>query len=276
MTTRYRHILVHLDATQAMAHRLAAAIAVARQNRAELAALYAVAPRLGDLPYATEIGPSVATDLAALDARRRAQALKVFDQLTRDAGTVVHWSQSDPGAFVQQALYTDLLVLGQHSGDDEAAAAVPPDFVAAVLAASGRPALVMPYVGPARTLGDTIAIAWKPAPETARAVSAALPFLQRARRVHVLAWGEAQQTAVDGTRLDLACWLRAHGVEALWHHGGPEPERVGELMLSRAFDVGADLLVMGCYGHSRTRERILGGATRTLLASMTLPVLMAH
>jgi nucleotide-binding universal stress UspA family protein len=65
-------------------------------------------------------------------------------------------------------------------------------------------------------------------------------------------------------------------VQSVWHGQGDEPEAVGELLLSRVFDLEADLLVMGCYGHNRAREWALGGASRTILKSMTLPVLMAH
>ena len=76
--------------------------------------------------------------------------------------------------------------------------------------------------------------------------------------------------------LNLDGYLRLHGVAAQWHHRGEEPAELGELLLSQAFDLGADLLVMGCYGHGRAREWMLGGVSRTVLRSMTLPVLMAH
>jgi nucleotide-binding universal stress UspA family protein len=107
-------------------------------------------------------------------------------------------------------------------------------------------------------------------------VTAALPFLQRAKHVHVLAWGDAGDPAVGGHRLDLDGYLQLRGVTPTWHRGGKEPEALGELLLSRVFDLGADLLVMGCYGHGRAREWALGGVSRTLLRSMTLPLLLAH
>jgi nucleotide-binding universal stress UspA family protein len=70
--------------------------------------------------------------------------------------------------------------------------------------------------------------------------------------------------------------LRLRGIEANWHVRSGEPKDLGDLLLSEAFDCQADLLVMGCYGHSRAREWVLGGVSRTILQSMTLPVLMAH
>lgn len=279
MTPTYRQILVHLDATQAVAQRLAAARRIAQENGAELAALYATTPAFVELPHVPGIGPTAAAELAKLDDQRRQQTLKVFGDAMKGPGPVASWSQTSEvptiGVFAQQAFYADLLVLGQRHRADEAAAAVPADFVESVLSASGRPAVVLPHVGWPQEIGDTVAIAWKETPEAARAVSAALPFLRRARTVHVLTWGDEGEPALDGVPLDLASWLRVHGVGATWHRGGREPDAVGELLLSRAFDLQADLLVMGCYGHSRAREWILGGASRTVLASMTLPVLMS-
>jgi nucleotide-binding universal stress UspA family protein len=108
------------------------------------------------------------------------------------------------------------------------------------------------------------------------AVVAALPILRQAKKVHVLCWDEEESPSVHGAPLDLVGYLRQHGVEVDWRHGGPAPEKLGDELLSRTFDLGADLLVMGCYGHSRAREWVLGGTSRSILASMTLPVLMAH
>jgi len=96
----------------------------------------------------------------------------------------------------------------------------------------------------------------------------ALPLLQRAKQVHVAGW--------DSEPRDLEHLFYHHGIDAVFHREGKAPAHVGEYMLSRAAELGADLLVMGCYGHSRARELVLGGASRTVLDSMTLPVLMVH
>jgi nucleotide-binding universal stress UspA family protein len=145
---------------------------------------------------------------------------------------------------------------------------VPADFVEAVVIDSGRPAIVVPYAGTFGAIGETVLIAWKPTRESARAVSAALPLLQRAKQVHVAGW--------DSEPRDLEHFFYHHGIDAVFHREGQAPAHVGEYMLSRAAELGADLLVMGCYGHSRARELVLGGASRTVLESMTLPVLMVH
>jgi nucleotide-binding universal stress UspA family protein len=280
MASSLRQVLVHLDATRSLADRLAVARKVAEQQGAALAALYAATPLFVELPYAPELGPTLAADLVALDEERRAGALKIFDKAMADAGPVATWSQTNEvpvlSAFAQQALFADLLVLGQHEDGDPASRAVPTDFIASLLSASGRPAIVVPFVGWKGPVGDTIAIAWKETPEAARAVAAAVPLLRRAAKVHVLTWGDEGGATIGGHQLDLDGYLKLHGVTPTWHRGGPEPGNIAELLLSRVSDLGADLLVMGCYGHGRAREWVLGGASRTVLQSMTLPVLMAH
>ncbi|HEY0822790.1 MAG TPA: universal stress protein [Ramlibacter sp.] len=279
MTTPYRQVLVHLDASASAGARLAAARSLAQEHGAALAALYATVPVYLELPYPPEGAPGLASSLMDVEDERRRAARRTFDEAMRTPGPTATWAETREmpaaGAFVAQALHADLLVLGQH---DPAGAAngVPPDFAESVVLASGKPALVLPYTGAARRPGGTAAIAWKETREAARAVSAAMPLLQRAGRVHVLAWEEEPALEVRGQQLDLDGYLRLHGIVPTWHRGGRLAEPLGEILLSQLSDLDADLLVMGCYGHSRAREWILGGTSRTVLRSMTLPVLMAH
>jgi nucleotide-binding universal stress UspA family protein len=273
-------LLVHLDASPHARHRLELARSIAQTHGAAVTALYAVTPALLVVPFAPEAGASVANALAQIDADRRAQAHAEFDRSPAAPGVHASWAELEdypvvPG-FVRQAFYADLLVLGQYDPEDSESAGVPFDFPELVMAGSGKPALVLPYAGATGPVGQTILIAWKPTREAARAVSAAVPLLQRARRVHVLTFGETQEQVI-GAGLDLDGYLKLRGIEPVWHReGGAEPGNVGDLLLSRAFDLEADLMVMGCYGHSRAREWVLGGTSRTVLRSMTLPVLMAH
>lgn len=279
MKQTIKQLLVHLDATAHSARRLEVACSIAKANGAAVTALYAVTPAALALPFVPEAGPSVATLLADVDEQRRASALAAFDKARPTLGVPLTWAEVGDApmmpAFSRQALYADLLVLGQHDPSD-AAAGVPGDFPEAVMATSGKPALVLPYAQSPAAVGETVVLAWKPTRESARALMAAIPLLQRARRVHVLSWPTGEDD-IRGDRLDLDGYLKARGIEPLWHReGGGEPGFLGELLLSRAFDLDADLLVMGCYGHSRAREWVLGGTSRTVLQSMTLPVLMAH
>jgi nucleotide-binding universal stress UspA family protein len=280
MNMSIRQVLVHLDATAASAARLQAARAVAQSQGASLTALYAAAPSFVELPYGADLAGSAAATLAELDDERRAQARKTFDGIMATPGCIGEWGETSEvpllGAFAEQALYADLLVLGQRDRGDPAGRALPPDFTEAVIAASGKPALVLPYTGWSHAIGETVVVAWKPTREATRAVCSAMPMLQRARRVHVVSWSEPDEPAVTGARLDLDGYLRLHGVEPTWHRYGKEVDAIGELLLSSAFDLDADLLVMGCYGHSRAREWVLGGVSRTVLGAMTLPVWMVH
>jgi nucleotide-binding universal stress UspA family protein len=273
-------ILVHMDPTANSAKRLEAARQIASSHGAAVAALYAVTPTLLSVPFTAEGGAAAAAALNEIDDERRDGARAVFDRIATSGGPHATWAEVAgypvSAAFARQALYCDLLVLGQHDAANLASAGVPSDFVEAVLAASGKPALVLPYAQQSSFSTSTIVIAWKPTREAARAVGAAIPLLERARRVHILSWGDDPEQ-VAGNRLDLESFLALRGITVTSHrHEGPEPDALGEILLSRTCDLEADLLVMGCYGHSRAREWVLGGTSRTILQSMTLPVLMAH
>jgi nucleotide-binding universal stress UspA family protein len=280
MNTSLVQLLVHLDASAQVAQRLKAACQIAQAHGAAVTALYAVTPSFVELPFVPELGQTAAADLREIDDESRARARATYDQSLTDSSVHMAWAQirDDPviSLFAKQAFYADLLVLGQHDLSGGPASGVPADFAESVMVASGKPALILPYADmlPA-VIGETSVIAWNATRESALAISAAMPLLQRARRVHVLAW-HGEETAVDGNLLSLDRYLKLHGVEAVWHSQGDEPPALGELLLSRACDLEADLLVMGCYGHSRAREWVLGGTSRTVLRSMTLPVLMAH
>ena len=280
MNESFAQLLVHMDALPKAQQRLEAARRLGQAQGAAVTALYAVMSHFVELPFAPEIGPGIASALQDIDDQQRRLARTAFDQALATPGTAVEWAEirEDPmmAAFAQQAFYADLMVLGQHDPATASSSGVPSDFAENVMLMSGKPALILPYAGmvPA-VIGETVVIAWKPAREAARAVSAAMPLLKRARRVVILSWSGGDAKVV-GKRLDLRGYLRLNGITADWLEQGDEPSALGEVLLSRSFDMGADLLVMGCYSHSRAREWVLGGTSRTVLESMTLPVLMAH
>lgn len=140
------------------------------------------------------------------------------------------------------------------------------------VAVSGNPVLLVPSVGTFLEIGRTVLIAWKETREAARAMHAALPYLGLVRLTVFTRSGWCGLSLKSLHR-----YMAQHHVRITTHHGGSdESVDVGNDLLSRASDLGADLLVMGCYGHSRVREWILGGVSRTVLNSMTLPVLMAN
>jgi len=121
-------------------------------------------------------------------------------------------------------------------------------------------------------------VAWDDSREAARALADSLPLLRRFGAVQLVAWNESDEDdATLRARLDAVCrWLARHEIEATARVEARPAAEIADAMLSRAADFEADLIVMGAYGHARWTERVLGGATRGILASMTVPVLMSH
>lgn len=140
---------------------------------------------------------------------------------------------------------------------------------------SGRPVLVVPYVHEAGLALDRVIIAWDASRHAARAIADAMPFLARARVIDVVIVASEQPKSDEVPGADIGHHLARHGlnVEVKRIVSGTD---VASTLLSHAADTSADFMVMGGYGHSRLREFVLGGATRGILSSMTVPVLMSH
>ncbi len=269
-----RSILLHLDSTAQTTQRVKVALRVAEAFDAEVAAMHGATPALLRFPTAIEASAAAVALIAELDEQTRKKARAHFESA---GGGSPRLKWIEPGEdpirdFGRRAFYCDLMVLGQRNPEEASTYEVPDGFVPNLLIDTGKPALIVPYIGVESTLGDTVLIAWKESRESARAVGVALPWLQRARRVHVVCYAESADPPLQA----LKSYLAASGVDVTLHRGGPEPQQPGDSLLSLAADLTADLLVMGCYGHSRAREWVLGGATRSILESMTLPVLMVH
>jgi nucleotide-binding universal stress UspA family protein len=180
------------------------------------------------------------------------------------------------GVVALHARYADLVVIGQQNS--QWPSGVHKDFERSMPAAAGRPVLVVPYAFERRPVGRQVMVAWNASREAARAVNDALPFLKRASQVHVIAFDPAKGHAAHGEEpgADVALYLARHGVKVTVSRYGSAGVDIGSQLLSRAFDLSVDLIVMGAWGHSRLREFMLGGVTRTLFESMTVPVLMSH
>lgn len=167
----------------------------------------------------------------------------------------------------------DLLVLGC----DRATVWGSPAAIGDIMLSSDGPCLVVPadYASPFAL--DRVAIAWNGSMAALRAIHAALPILMRARRVVVLE-GAGLPSPMDGWRpaFDLNRYLSLHGLLAQTSVLATFGNGIGADLLQAAHDANADLLVMGGYGHTRLRERVLGGATREVLAQIDLPVWMRH
>jgi nucleotide-binding universal stress UspA family protein len=201
------------------------------------------------------------------------------DCLRRTGFEKAEWRETTSdalGAVTLHARYADLVVIGQQN--PEWPSGVDKLFERSLPLAAGRPVLVVPYAFERRPVGRHVLVAWNASREAARAVNDALPLLERASHVHVVAFQPEQSGSAHGGEpgADIALYLARHGVKVtVSRYDAPDMD-VGNQLLSRAFDLSADLIVMGAWGHSRLREFVLGGVTRTLLESMTVPVLMSH
>lgn len=276
----YRSLLVHIDADPLCRVRSAQAIALARQLDCHLVGL---APTgLLNLPVLPASGAtldelgSLAWGLLESQAQ---QAAADFRAHCEQAGLRSYEAPVDSAdtaqSLIRHAHCSDLCLLSQpdpSSASHRLSSAV----VEQVLLHSARPTLLLPYVQRAASarMGGRVLVAWDDGREAARALSDALPLLRQAEQVQVVHWQRPDSMAAP--RLEaLQQWLLWQGVSAETHSEATTIE-VPEALLSRAADQGCDLIVMGAYGHSRLAEWVLGGATRGLLAAMTVPLLMSH
>ncbi len=183
-------------------------------------------------------------------------------QWLREIGDEAYWVREYGRA-------TDLLVIGHPAGDQ----GVSIDTIEAALVGTGRPVLIVPAT-PMVSLPETIVIAWKAAPEAARAVTAAMPLLSRSKQILIVTVAEEQGLSdKEGARLMTS--LTWHGLNASTRHLRPDRLGAADTLLAAAAEEGA-LVVMGAYGHSRLREWIFGGFTEHVLRGAVVPVLMMH
>ena len=274
-------LLVHVNDKPQCKQQLNFAIRLALDFDARLVGIYLVPTH--------ELTPSIAALLPNDVVARRlqetgvaqAQAETLFRQAAQVAGlTAIEWRapSGDPvAAAVAHARCADLTVIGQPEADQ-------PDFrfleelAQTVALSAGRPTLFTPYAGLGRPPGQRVLVAWDGGREASRAVGDALPILARAKHVTVTAIhrDESDRIADEAATSRLADYLHSHGIDAKVDHSSIEDISVGEWLLSRSADLDIDLIVMGAYAHTRLRELVLGGVTRTMLRSMTVPVLMSH
>jgi nucleotide-binding universal stress UspA family protein len=281
----YKTILVHVDESRHAAVRVRLAAAIAEHDDAHLVgAATTGASRYiyqGGMPEAGAIDMTqpLAAHLAMLREHARA-ALSRFDEQAR--GLAVRSFESaliddETGAGIcLRAHYSDLTVIGQFD-PDQRSPVIMSDFPEYVVLNAGRPVLIVPYAGKQESVGRHALVAWDGSVGATRAVANALPLLKRAEAVDVVVFNAAETPDAHGEQpgADIALYLARHGVKVEVRRRDTERD-IGNALLSMTADLGADLLVMGGYGHSRFREILLGGVTHTVLEAMTLPVLMSN
>jgi nucleotide-binding universal stress UspA family protein len=276
----FKDILVHIDATTASRARLQLALTLARRFDASLSALHVI-PEPYVPPYFKPSAVERIAKIYAVNAREAADlAEALFREETKDSGVTTTWEcvAGDMEETIgERARFADLLLLGQFDTEN------PPIISAFLLPAkvvfsAATPILVVPNTGRFSDIGKQVLVAWDGSREAARAIRDALPLLQSAKRVSLLAIDPLRQGHMHGgaNAPKLVAHLRRHGVVAKATEITSEPLGVTDTLLGHVKRLGADLLVMGAYGHSRILEFVLGGTTPDLLERTTIPVLMSR
>lgn len=274
----YKSILVHVDKTNSASERIKLAATIAMNEHAHLTgvAVTGISRFIYQAGLINDNDPNLATHLAAELDILRERAKEALDHFAHIAQKMhvrsfeMQMVDDEDEGFTRQARCNDLVVIGQ-TDPEEPTPAVTPDFPDHVMLNSGRPALIVPYAGHFDRFGSKLMIAWDASVAATRAVANALPILRRAEIIEVVVFN------ADDPQLgpDVAQYLAHHNIEANVIRQETDID-VGDALLSMAIDLNSDSIVMGAYGHWRLRERLLGGVTRTVLESMTIPVLASH
>jgi nucleotide-binding universal stress UspA family protein len=275
-----KDLLVVLDTGKSCAARIDVATHLGGRFGAHVTGLYVSPPPQVPAMIESQLTPElVELQMRTLgEAQGRVQEL--FRRRAEVPGITTEWRarEGEPGEVATlHARYADIAIVGQADPETDELGSTS-DLPERIVLGSGRPILVVPYAGTFKTVGQRVLVAWNAGREATRAVNDALPLLTTASKVTVLAInpraGLHGHGEVPGA--DIALHLARHGVRAEAASLTSDDVDVGALLLSQAADLDADLIVMGAYGHSRMRELVLGGATREILGTMTVPVLLAH
>ena len=278
----FKTILVGLNETERNDAVLEQAALLARMMDAHIAGLYVI-PAVQLYPStAFEAMPVIFEAHRDYFQKRRDTVKSTFleglrrNDVRGDIAVVDSASPLISDAFIEHGRVSDLVLLSQV--DATGNQGVELDFVDRVVMGVGRPVMVLPLAAkPVESFGTAI-VAWNGRREAARAAFDSLPLLRLAKEVRVVRVDpqrdEDGSTAIAGS--ELAEVLARHGINAIAEPITSNGQEAGAALLTKVFDSGADLLVMGGYGHARVREFILGGATREALKNMRVPVLFSH
>ena len=273
-------IVVYVDSAEATKARVGFAVALAKEHGAHLIGI-AFAP-IALLPlYGADVGFADMSEVLESVKSQGAKALQAFEASAKAAGVTAEVrlmqgiSDEFPHDFARAARQADLAILGQPRDGDPLIGQYA--LVERCLFASGRPVIIVPASPEKLALKGVVVAAWDGSAEAARAINDAMTFLKQAARVVLVVGVTGAQDEEDGPEIDdMVAHLKRRGimVEAMRVKTGEGD--IGRLLLTTAKTLGADLMVMGAFHHSRWREFILGGVTLTVLEEATIPLIMAH
>ena len=276
----YRTVLLHVNDEGRVARLIDAAAHLASRHQSHLIGLYVIPP----VPtYGTSaMGAGMITSGLNTFREEAGRIEAAFAKATREQPFTAEWrlvtaqGKGVAETVMEHGRSADLIMASQRDPSWEFHTLL--DEPERLAVESGRPVLLIPYAGHFSSFGKRVTIAWNGRREAARAAFDALPLLKMASTVRIL-WINPQdevQDAGDIPTAEIAAALARHGVKCETATTAAADIDVGDVLLSSLADDGCDLLVMGAYGRSRLREFVFGGATRHILRSMTVPVLMSH
>ena len=284
-----KDLLVYVDQSERAAERLRLAADLARRHESRLTAIFVreLNPAQVHDQSAAELGLGSAEAISRTNRRIRrvidetaVRLQSVLDELGREHGFEVEWRCLDGiGSILvpQHARFADLCILSQDVS--RAPTATGYTFSEQLLFVSGRPVVFVPAHGSFDTLGRRILVAWNSSRASTRSINDALPLIERAEQVTVLAVNPKEFAERYGALPpeQIVRHLRRHGasVQGIWLDNIPT-ESITDAVQAEARKVGADLIVAGAFGHPRLWEKLMGGVTRELLARMQLPILMSY
>jgi nucleotide-binding universal stress UspA family protein len=268
-----KSILVHVDTAPQCDARVALAAAVAKRLAADLSAVFALpSPEVAtwaDGPTLVELEREL-VELEAAAVKAEDQFMDVLRKHGLRGGWLLERNSAEISV-IRRSRAADLVVLGQRDPERPQALDAPEN----VIMACGCPVLMVPYIGSYAKVGDRPVVAWNDSRESRRALHDALPLMTGVRPATII-WVEPDPDQGKAAISDLVEYLDRRGLKAESELVSNTELTPAEEVLARAADLGADLIVMGAYGHSRLREFVLAGMTRDILRQMTVPVLMAH
>ena len=280
---RLKDLMVIISNNDTSDKRLDVAIALAEKLEAHLSALLLVPepfnPTVAGVPLPVQL---IEQQRQQIEAEAKATIEHVTQkgnnsninlEIRQETGYYEQW----PSLLARQARHADLCIIGQANSNDDS------DYEAdmlieAAFMQTGRPSLIIPYIGARQLPPERVIVCWDGSREASRALHDSLPLIEGAKETTLLIVDpESLSTSVGALPgADIGAHLARHGINVDIKTIVSGRLSVGETILSEITNEGADLVVMGGYGHSRLREMVLGGATRELLKSMTVPVLMSH
>ncbi len=277
-----RTFVVSLNDTDNLDHLLATCSQLAARNEAHVIGVYII-PSVE--VYAVYGGIAMADVVDTQRKRYQAMGQKVRQKFERimSVNALSHeWRELDAISssigreFVQQCRFADLTIIAQVEANENCG--VEPSFAEYVVMEAGRPVLLVPRGKSFETIGGKVLMGWNGAKEAARACFDALPFLPADSEVSIVWVDPQKQRSLAGNvpGAELAATLARHNINVTAEPMPTADSDAGRALLARVEDVGADLLVMGAYGHSRVREFVFGGATEHVLSNTMVPVLMSH